>query len=123
MWKLIVSPEDWDGDFWESPDANADEGEWNSNETIEPPPPREEEVPDLKFRQVIKTKVSKPPQGGQWRNTDRTMAWDPLQLANLQEENQGSQKLSICAEWVSLGNLEDCWMELKVRDTGGQESY
>lgn len=56
------------------------------HETIECSPPREEEVPDFKMRHIIKTKVSKQPQGGQRRNTDRIMAWDPLQLANLQEK-------------------------------------
>lgn len=57
--ELIVSPEVWDGDNWESPDENADEIEWDSDEKIKPPPLREEGIPELKRSPITKPKCPK----------------------------------------------------------------
>lgn len=47
--KLIASPEDWDGDIWESSDENDDENtEWDADENIEPIPLKKEEFLELK---------------------------------------------------------------------------
>lgn len=97
----IVSPEDWDGDFWESPDENADEGEWNSDETTEPPPLREKEVPDLKMRHKIKTSVQTTPRWSEEEHRQNYALGPPAtgkSTGKNMEENQGSQKLSICGE-------------------------
>ncbi|XP_074965396.1 uncharacterized protein LOC142064386 [Phalacrocorax aristotelis] len=71
--KVIVSPEDWDGNIWEDPDEEFS---------------KESELDESEFKvgPITKTKVSAGPQGGKWRNTAETIPWDPLPLANLQEK-------------------------------------
>jgi len=40
----------------------------------------------LRWPPIIKTEASVGPQGSDQRNNVRTIPWDPLQLANLQEK-------------------------------------
>lgn len=50
--KLITSPEDWDGDIWESSDENDNENiELDSDESTELLPLKEKEDPEFKMKQ------------------------------------------------------------------------
>lgn len=63
---LIMSPEDWDGDIWESSDENYNENiELDFDESMELLPLKEEEDPEFKMKPIIKTEISEGPQGGQ----------------------------------------------------------
>uniref|UniRef100_A0A8C3K6U7 Uncharacterized protein n=1 Tax=Calidris pygmaea TaxID=425635 RepID=A0A8C3K6U7_9CHAR len=75
--KLIVSPEDWDGDIWGGPSDNKLEDDVPSFPTA---------PPEYEARPIIKTEITTGPRGGNPRNTTRTSPWDPLQLSNLQEK-------------------------------------
>ncbi|KAK4810621.1 hypothetical protein QYF61_007358 [Mycteria americana] len=68
--KLIVSPEDWDGDIWGDPDDSE---------------PEDDDPANYEARPIVKTERTVGPRGGHPRHTMRTIPWDPLQLTNLQE--------------------------------------
>ncbi|KAK4806261.1 hypothetical protein QYF61_013405 [Mycteria americana] len=74
--KLIVSPEDWDGDIWGDPDDSEPE----DDDPLFPANP-----PEYEARPIVKTERTVGPRGGHPRHTMRTIPWDPLQLTNLQE--------------------------------------
>uniref|UniRef100_A0A8C3KK66 Uncharacterized protein n=1 Tax=Calidris pygmaea TaxID=425635 RepID=A0A8C3KK66_9CHAR len=74
--KLIVSPEDWDGDIWGGPDDSK----------LEDVPSFPTASPEYEARPIIKTEITTGPRGDNPRNTMQTSPWDPLQLSNLQEK-------------------------------------
>ena len=91
--KLIVSPEDWDGDTWGDPDDSEPEG----NDPLFSTNPPEHEA-----RPIVKTERTVGPRGGQPRYTTRTIPRNPLRLTNFQKdiaENQVKLKLNTCGEY------------------------
>ena len=74
--KLIVSPEDWDGNIWS--DTHNDDSD--ENNYLQPP-----ESPPLAVRPIIKTEETTGPRGGVRSRISKTTPFDPIQIAHLQD--------------------------------------
>ncbi|KAM9591119.1 uncharacterized protein ACIBXB_006056 [Morphnus guianensis] len=77
--KLIVSPEEWDGNIWGDPDNDY----VKQDNPLYPPLPLN--PPEYEARPIIKTEETTGPRGGAGDCTRKTTPFDPIQMANLQE--------------------------------------